>query len=306
MALSPPDLYDLPEDLKVFIATPAYGGNVTVDYMISVVNLITQAREIAWQLHLTAGESIITVGRNNAVLEFLATDCTHLLFLDADVQFEVSTILGLLALDKDVSLAPYPSKSLNEQKMQLAAVITGRPAMLADGLQFVLHGDRAMIQQALDSGSRYTEVHAGPTGCMLIKRGVFEKMKAAYPELKCRLCGSNAGRTVHHDEFWRFFDTMVSPDGEFLGEDIAFCNRWRDIGGTVWADLAAKMGHVGRHAFVGSMVDHLLGPMARDTVTAREAEADSRDGNPSGAAPPFITDPAFIQALAAMQRAGLT
>jgi len=100
----------LPDGLRVFIATPAYGGNVTVDYMTSVVHLVTQLKEVAWQLRLTAGESIITVGRNNAVMEFLASGCTHLLFLDADVAFGVETIQGLLAEDVDVALAPYPAK----------------------------------------------------------------------------------------------------------------------------------------------------------------------------------------------------
>ncbi|CAE8667260.1 unnamed protein product, partial [Polarella glacialis] len=36
---------ELPDGLKVFIATPAYGGQVTVDYMTSVIHLVTQLKE---------------------------------------------------------------------------------------------------------------------------------------------------------------------------------------------------------------------------------------------------------------------
>eukprot|EP00411_Alexandrium_monilatum_P111704 CAMPEP_0175700030 /NCGR_PEP_ID=MMETSP0097-20121207/34776_1 /TAXON_ID=311494 /ORGANISM="Alexandrium monilatum, Strain CCMP3105" /LENGTH=427 /DNA_ID=CAMNT_0017007245 /DNA_START=24 /DNA_END=1304 /DNA_ORIENTATION=+ len=257
----PPDLrgplagQQLPDGLKVFIATPAYGGNVTVDYMTSVVNLVTQLKEVAWQLQLTAGESIITVGRNNAVMEFLSTDCTHLLFIDADVAFGVETIKSLLAYDADVALVPYPAKNLNEQRMQEAALRRGGLPRLRDGLHYVLHAHPAKVQEALDQGSRMVEVDAGPTGCMLIRRGVFEVMQEAYPDMHCSISGSHAGRAMHYDVWWRFFDTMVSEDGEFLGEDIAFCRRWRGIGGTIWADLGATMSHVGRHAFTGSMLD---------------------------------------------------
>lgn len=245
----------LPSGLSVFIATPAYGGNVTVDYMTAVVNMVTQLKEVAWQLQLVAGESIITVGRNNAVMEFLKSDCSHLLFIDADVSFGVDTIRGMLRRDEDVILAPYPAKSINEQKMQEAAYRHGGPARLRDGLHYVLHADAARIQAALDEGSRFVDVDAGPTGCMLIKRGVFDRMIEAYPELRCRLSGTHAGRAMQYDTWYRFFDTMVSDSGEFLGEDIAFCSRWRAIGGRIFADLGATMGHVGRHAFVGSMMD---------------------------------------------------
>ena len=41
-----------------------------------------------------------------------------------------------------------------------------------------------------------------------------------------------------YETWWRFFDTAVE-DGEFLGEDIAFCRRFRNIGGVIWADLEA-------------------------------------------------------------------
>lgn len=248
----------LPDGLKVFIATPAYGGNVTVDYMTSVVNLVTTLKEVAWQLQLVAGQSIITVGRNNAVMEFLDSDCTHLLFLDADVSFRPDTIHGLLALDEDVALAPYPAKNLNEAKMQEAALRRGGPARLRDGLHFVLHARAETVQAALDAGRQVCEVEAGPTGCMLIRRNVFDRLREAYPDMHCSINGSHAGVAMRYDVWWRFFDTMISPEGEFLGEDIAFCRKWRDLGGTIWADLGATLGHVGRHAFVGSMMDGAL------------------------------------------------
>lgn len=245
---------ELPDGLKVYIATPAYGGQVTVDYMTSVIHMVTQLKEVAWQLSLVAGQSIITVGRNNAVMEFLGTDCTHLLFLDADVAFTVDTIRKMLGADKDVILAPYPAKSLNEERMLEAAARRGGTARLRDGLHYVLHAQPQQVQTALEQGSSLIEVDAGPTGCMLIKRQVFDRLMQAYPDMHCRITGSHAGRAQCYDVWWRFFDTAVEG-GEFLGEDIAFCRRWRNIGGTIWADLGATMTHVGRYAYTGNMLE---------------------------------------------------
>mmetsp|Transcript_109556 Transcript_109556/g.194301 ORF Transcript_109556/g.194301 Transcript_109556/m.194301 type:complete len:331 (-) Transcript_109556:147-1139(-) len=243
---------------KVFIATPAYGGQVTVDYMTSVVNMVTQMMDVQWNLQLTAGESIITVGRNNMVMEFLESDCTHLLFLDADLSFEVETIREMLKANKDVCLVPYPTKHYNEQRMQERAARSNRPAKLSDGLHYVLHVKPDKMKEALQIKSRYVEIDAGPTGCMLIRRHVFDRMIEHYPELKCSINGAKAGNAYHYENWWRFFDTMVDDKGEFLGEDIAFCRRWRAIGGTVWADMFGKMGHVGRNSFAGGLYDYLL------------------------------------------------
>merc|ERR550525_439749 len=105
------------------------------------MGLITQLKQVGWQLHLTAGESLITIGRNNAVMEFLSTDCTHLLFLDADISFEIEAIWGLLTQNQDVALIPYPSKSFNERKMGDAARHRGNHARLEDGLEYILHAE---------------------------------------------------------------------------------------------------------------------------------------------------------------------
>lgn len=249
----------LPEGLKVFIATPAYGGMTTVDYTTAVVKMVTQLREVAWNLKLTAGESIVTVGRNNMVMEFLKSDCTHLLFLDADLAFEVETIRSLLALDEDVALVPYPTKQYNEERMQQKAEQGKRPAKLSDGLHFNLHVQPDQMIDALENERRYVEVDAGPTGCMLIKRQVFTKMMRAYPELEGSITGASGGVMYSYTSWWRFFDTMMSETNEFIGEDFAFCKRWRAIGGKIYADMKSTMWHVGRNAFAGSLSEFLLG-----------------------------------------------
>mmetsp|Transcript_5081 Transcript_5081/g.9000 ORF Transcript_5081/g.9000 Transcript_5081/m.9000 type:complete len:287 (+) Transcript_5081:93-953(+) len=247
----------LPDGIKVFIATPAYGGMVAVEYTLAVVKMVSTLSEVSWVLELTGGASIITVGRNNLVMQFLESDCTHLLFLDADLHADVDTIRGLLALDVDVALAPYPIKNFNEQRIQETAARTGNPARLRDGLHYNLHAIPEKFIEAMETGNRYMEVDAGPTGCMLIKRGVFNRMIDAYPNLSAKIHGSKEGRPYHYEKWWRFFDTMVTEEGEFLSEDIAFCKKWRAIGGLIYADMKAVLTHVGPNHFTGSLLDFL-------------------------------------------------
>jgi hypothetical protein len=47
---------------------------------------------------------------------------------------------------------------------------------------------------------------------------------------------------------------MIDPaTGTYLSEDFAFCKRWTDIGGEIWADLDSRLDHVGPAVFHGDI-----------------------------------------------------
>jgi hypothetical protein len=51
------------------------------------------------------------------------------------------------------------------------------------------------------------------------------------------------------------FETMIEPEtGQYLSEDYAFCRRWRDLGGEIWADMQSRLTHVGYTAYSGSLI----------------------------------------------------
>ena len=51
---------------------------------------------------------------------------------------------------------------------------------------------------------------------------------------------------------------MIHPDtGIYLSEDYAFCKRWIDIGGKVYARIDIDLSHIGKHYFKGNVI-HLL------------------------------------------------
>jgi hypothetical protein len=107
----------------------------------------------------------------------------------------------------------------------------------------------------------FIEVEEAPTGFMCIKRDVIYRMMEHYPQLNYRPYG--APLDYRNDpvarRHWLFFDCMVDPDsGFYLSEDYAFCRRWRDMGGKVWADAQSKLKHLGQHQFGGDLKKSLV------------------------------------------------
>ena len=57
------------------------------------------------------------------------------------------------------------------------------------------------------------------------------------------------------------FECMIDPaTGTYLSEDFAFCKRWTDIGGEIWADLESRLDHVGPSVFHGDVSSQFAAP----------------------------------------------
>jgi hypothetical protein len=84
-----------------------------------------------------------------------------------------------------------------------------------------------------------------------IKREVIERLCAAYPELKYETGDGS-------DQYALFLDLIDRDEvaaGERLGEDFSFCRRWRKIGGQIWVDSHAALGHWGASNYTGKLSD---------------------------------------------------
>jgi hypothetical protein len=100
----------------------------------------------------------------------------------------------------------------------------------------------------------FAEVLDGPTGFLLIKRDVFKKLEAKYPELNC----VNDHQNRDLDEYHACFDCMIDPQTRrYLSEDYAFCRRVQQMGGQIFADCMTVLGHVGNIRFQGTLEDRL-------------------------------------------------
>lgn len=229
---------EFPNPPKVMIGTPAYGLSVTTPYVISLLELLQGNNRyrvrFEWR---TTSDSLIGRGRIRLFSKLLASDCTHLLFVDSDLKFSPESVFDLIRWSKPLVGGVYPCKNL--KPTWPANFITGE-----DYEAIVCPETGCVLAKDL------------PTGFMLIRRDCAERMVAAYPETKCRI---EPGDHPVNKFAYNLFDQPIDADGMLLSEDFAFCRKWQAIGGEVWIDPQIKLTHYGPHGYEhGSIAESVL------------------------------------------------
>jgi hypothetical protein len=231
---------------------------LTEDYFHSILDLQNFCREeqIGLNIQTLGQESLVTRARNTLVANFLDNESfTHLLFIDADIGFEATSLKRFLEYDQEVLCAPYPMKLISWDMI---------PKLIEEGkdyrnlchpyvLNFSNKGD-------IQIKKGFAEVLDAATGFMLIKRSCFTKMKEAYPDLKYTTDQIINNKEFKSENTYLFFDTMKDDDGRYLSEDYAFSRRWQKIGGKIYADIGSKITHFGSYRYTGELWKHFNFP----------------------------------------------
>ena len=237
----------------LFISTPCYGGLCLQAYAESLLRLqrVCVANGIMMMLDTTENESLVHRARNVAVSRFYQkTQAEYFMFIDADVHFDPESVIRLIKSGHDVSVAVYPKKCVMFDQAE-ASVKNDEKKDLGRAASSLVMNFKSQNTQIING---FAEVLDGPTGFMLIKRDVFTKMFAKYPELNC--VNDHANRDI--EEYCAVFDCMIDPDSRrYLSEDYAFCRRWQMMGGKIYADVMTVLGHVGNIRFQGKLSERL-------------------------------------------------
>lgn len=254
---------------KLFIATPMYGGMCSGYYVQALLTLQNALRDnrIDTAISFLFNESLIQRARNALVHNFLKTDFTHLMFIDADIRFDPKDVLPMFLADKPIICGIYPKKEINWELVHKAAVAGVPPNELRKYTgSFVVNlvGYKDEQQVAVNAP---VEIWNGGTGFMLIKREVFEQLKNHVPSYINDT--NDISGTIGQERIHEFFATSIEPIGErLLSEDYHFCKIWRDqCGGTVWAAPWAQLGHAGTHMFDGILTQKPEPQQATPNVT---------------------------------------
>ena len=238
--------------IKIFFTSPCHGG-VDIHYVRATLELqaLLQRHKIPVTFHLIQS-SIVTQGRNLCTSAFLKSECTHMLFVDTDVEFDETSVLTMLKADKDIVLTPYPMKVIDWEKAKDISEKSGRHISKC-GYYYPM----AFVDpENIDCKDGITEIKRGPAGFMLIKRQVFEKMSKEYPHLKIKQQTMLNQQMRETENFWNFWDTEFNQEkGTFMGEDFAFCKRWTAIGGRIYANVDAYITHHGDYSYKGRFID---------------------------------------------------
>jgi hypothetical protein len=252
---------------KLFVATPCYGGQCFGLYAKACLDLQATAIQYGMECRFSFifNESLITRARNYLVDEFLRSGCTHLLFIDSDIQYNPQDILALLALDRDIIGGPYPKKSINWPNIANAvtrnSVTDGQNVKLREGFNpnelDGVTGDFVFNPVPGTTSFKVTEpveVMEIGTGFMMVKKEVFEKFAEEYPHLHYKpdhvgQANFDGSRYIH-----AYFDTVIDPKSHrYLSEDYMFCQYAREIGMKVWLCPWMKTTHVGTYGFQGDL-----------------------------------------------------
>jgi hypothetical protein len=245
-----------PSQPFIYLAVPCYGGQLNLYFVSSLLRLQDACREAGIGLHveMMGGEALITRGRSRLAAQFLAhPQATHLLFIDADIGFGPDTVFRLLGADKDVIAAVCPLKSIDWEKVRTAAV-KGVKDLQAASIGYVVRF-LPTPDKSVDVNDGFAQVAYGGTGFLMIKRAAMQRLFDGYPQLRAKMGDMHDNQAP---EAVMVFDTMIEPEtGQYLSEDYAFCRRWRDLGGEIWADFSARLTHVGHAAYTGSLMQAL-------------------------------------------------
>ena len=212
---------------SIFIATPAFGGMVTTSYVASLLD--TQAElfkhSILYEAHFTT-DSIIQLSRDILTANFLMTKHSHILWLDADIDWKAKDVLRLLSHDKDIVCGIYPRKRF---PIEYPIIWT--------------EDDKDVDEDGL------IEIVGAGAGFLLIKREVMEKMVEAYPEKKYIAPDAIQEKDQYLDlEVYGLWDTYIENE-VLYGEDMSFLKRWRAIGGKVFLDTEVYLKHIGSYTY---------------------------------------------------------
>jgi len=260
--------------MKILIATPAYGGQITTTCCESLIGLISHFREKRPDIrfeHKFLSASLLHLMRNvyaNMVMQ--DESYTHLLFVDADMGFAPSLIEHMIAADKPIVGAMSPARQFHVEKLyemrnEIADADVARLVAIdyvsASSLEFVdgtkRDGEPRPSTSLVVDGPCVRVRYAG-TGILLIKREVFDRLKERYPELCCVSTEQSYGQFGLTGDILQCFQPMPNDEGVYDGEDMAFCRRWREgCGGEIWAVVTETIVHVGTQRFVGNYLTKL-------------------------------------------------
>jgi hypothetical protein len=182
-----------------------------------------------------------------------------MLFIDSDISFDPSSVIKLLRCDKDVISIPYPMKTINWNKVH-GRIQDQKDININDlsksGFTYPI---KVEDQQSITVSKGVMEVTHAPTGFMLIKKEAILKMIEKYPNLKIKQPTIINGETKDTENLWNFFDTWFDQEtNKYYGEDFAFCQKFRDIGGKCYCYVDDFITHVGEYSFEGKFIDELI------------------------------------------------
>jgi hypothetical protein len=207
--------------MSLMIAIPSYDGKIHYDTMRGIVKTtLTCAKSgIGIAVDIRPHDAFIGKARSALCELFLERGFHDLLFVDADIGFDIEEVVRICQAPCDVAMGLYRLKIDGPDETKQVKF----PALMEDPI--VRHEKDPFL----------IKLNYGPAGFLRIRRNVLEAMIEKYPD---EWWEDDKGRI--HDFF-----PCGRVGNNFIGEDIGFCNRVRECGFDVWGVQGLKLRHYG-------------------------------------------------------------
>lgn len=244
------------EKCKLFVGTPMHGGVCYGAYANSCINLLytLQQSGVGVMFYFLYDDPLVPRARDTIAHEFIKSDCTHLLFVDADIEFSPQHVLDLLKnSDHDIVGGPYAKKHIHWEN--IVSAVRNVPTLNPNDLyrfggDYVYNSGQTLADH---DATKLLEVDEMGTGFMLIRKNVFSTLMQSYPELRYK---NDQG-----EDRFSFFPLLIDNKGSitnngtdrYLSEDYSFCSLWRKLGGKIMLAPWVVLKHIGNYSYISDI-----------------------------------------------------
>jgi hypothetical protein len=212
--------------------------------LCSLLRFLEEKKDLPIHVSTVIGDSLVSRARNTITMEFLKSDCTHLLMIDSDLVFGIEQVKRIMSSGEDIVGGFYPKKK------------DGPAELVFNSLDNIQMDERGL-----------TQVKYIGTGFICIARRVFEKMIEVYgDDIAFKVDGTQNKLGF---DFWPV-GVYKYPDGSrrYLSEDWYFCQRAIDCGFKVWGDNKVLLKHSGNALYpLQSQEAQIFGKVSGQPVT---------------------------------------
>ena len=231
--------------IRLMVCTPMYGGMCAGNYtnMSIALGQWASLHGVHVEFKFIFNESIVSRARCDLVDMFLESDCTHMVFIDADISLDHLDLMRMVYLTEPGTIvgAPCSKKAIDYQRLE-QAVKKGVPTdhLQESAATFNFNLPQGVTSVGLTQLNRVG--HIG-TGVMCIHRQALYSFRNNTPDLTYV-----DGTKQKH----LFFDVAIH-NGALVGEDVLFCRRANEMNIPVYMAPWIRTHHWGSMQFTANV-----------------------------------------------------
>jgi hypothetical protein len=237
--------------LSLFIGIPTLSG-LKANCVQSILAIGEECwrRKVNHRIFINDGCSLIPVARNSMAREFMKSNMSHWLMLDDDIGVNAKDVFRMIESGQHMVAGAVPMRKVNFDYLH-DAVSKGKTTELYKYTQQFNIAMNSMDEHIYSDSRGLMEIKFAGTACLLVTRDAVQAMIEK---------GDPQDYEENGEKTWDLFDPHIEWDEKldknyYVGEDAAFCARYRKLGGKVYCIPDMVLTHQGPTCFSGTFKD---------------------------------------------------